>query len=53
MTDGVATYSFVAPGWTTTPLATYVYSYDNANRVTTSRRTPMGPIRTRMTTPTS
>jgi RHS repeat-associated protein len=35
MTDGAATYNSFPPGWSTTPLATYVYSYDNANRVTT------------------
>ena len=35
MTDGVSTYNVFPPGWSTTPLATYVYSYDNANRVST------------------
>jgi RHS repeat-associated protein len=35
MTDGAATYNLFPPGWSTTPLATYVYSYDSANRVTT------------------
>jgi len=34
MTDGVSTYSYFPPGWSTTALATYVYSYDNAGRVT-------------------
>jgi len=32
MTDGVSVYGF--GGWNTTPLATQVYSYDNANRLT-------------------
>ena len=35
MTDGV--YAFSGFGWNTTPLATQVYSYDNANRVTSEK----------------
>ncbi len=35
MADGVATYEeFGGGGWSTTPLATQVYSYDDASRVT-------------------
>jgi RHS repeat-associated protein len=34
ITDGVSTFVPFPPTWTTTPLTTYVYSYDNANRVT-------------------
>lgn len=38
MTDGVATYSgFGGGSWTTTPLSTYVYSYDDASRVTSEK----------------
>ena len=33
MTDS-ASYNSFPPGWSTTPLATFVYSYDKANRVT-------------------
>ena len=54
MTDGVVD---IQRDWLDqhTPLATYTYSYDNANRVTTRSHGPKGPIptRTRMTTPTS
>jgi RHS repeat-associated protein len=35
MTDGVSTYGL--GGWSTTPLATQVYSYDNASRVTSQK----------------
>ncbi|MGP0063971.1 MAG: RHS repeat-associated core domain-containing protein [Isosphaeraceae bacterium] len=35
MTDGVASYTlFLGGSWSTTPLATYVYSYDDADRET-------------------
>jgi RHS repeat-associated protein len=34
-THGVSVYGF--GGWSTTPLATQVYSYDNANRVTSEK----------------
>ena len=34
MTDSASIYNSFPPGWSTTPLATFVYSYDKANRVT-------------------
>jgi RHS repeat-associated protein len=37
MLHSLAVYNFSPPGWTTTPLATYVYSYDNASRVTSEK----------------
>ena len=30
ITDGVSTYNSFPPGWSTSPIATYVYSYDCA-----------------------
>ncbi len=35
MTSGVSTYNFFPPGWSTSPVATYAYSYDSGGRVTT------------------
>jgi RHS repeat-associated protein len=34
MADSVSVHNNFPPGWTTTPLATQVYSYDDASRVT-------------------
>ena len=34
---GSAVYNNIPPGWIVTPLATYAYGYDNANRATSEQ----------------